>query len=214
MAVDDIAAAILDFDKETTVALVEAELTAGTEVGSILNNGLIAPMDVIGEQFSDGLIFVPEMLMAAVAMKGGLELLRPRLAKSAAKPLGTVVMGTVRGDLHDIGKNLVSMLLEGAGFKVVDLGVDVGSEAFVAAAREHRAEIVGLSALLTTTMPNMKEIVQELHETCPGTQVMVGGAPVRHEFADQIGADGYGEDAPAATKTARALLTALAPVGA
>lgn len=206
MAIQDIYKAVTGFDDKAAEALTKAELEAGTDVSTILNEGLIAPMDEVGKQFSEGVLFVPEMLMAAQAMKAGLEILRPLLADTETKPRGTIVIGTVKGDLHDIGKNLVSMMMEGAGFEVMDLGVDVESEAFLTAAKENKADIVALSALLTTTMPAMEQTVASLREQGVGVKVIIGGAPVTQAFADKIGADGYGEDAPSAVDLARNLM--------
>ena len=205
MALNDIFQAVLEFNEAKVVELVKAELDAGGKVASILNDGLIAAMDQVGQKFSAGELFVPEMLMAAQAMKGGLEVLRPLLAGEDAKPRGTVVIGTVKGDLHDIGKNLVAMMLEGAGFQVVDLGVDVDVEKFVAAAKENNADLVALSALLTTTMPAMESCVASLKEQGVGVKSIIGGAPVTQDFADKIGADGYAQDAPGAVALARGL---------
>ncbi|MCP4935587.1 MAG: cobalamin-binding protein [bacterium] len=199
----EIADAVLDYDGEQVERLVNRELDAGTPVKQVLDIGLIEPMDDIGEQFSTGEIFVPEMLMAANAMKSGLNVLRPILAENKSEPVGRVVMGSVQGDLHDIGKNLTGMLLEGAGFEVIDLGVDQKPDLFVAAVEEHDPDIVGLSALLTTTMGAMKITTELLREKFPQVKVMVGGAPVTQEFADAIGADGYSEDAPGAAILAR-----------
>jgi 5-methyltetrahydrofolate--homocysteine methyltransferase len=206
MALDDIYGSILDFDAERTAELVRAELAAGTEVRAILDEALIAAMDEVGTQFSEGVLFVPEMLMAAMAMKGGLEILRPHLSAGEAKPAGVVVIGTVKGDMHDIGKSLVGMMLEGSGFQVIDLGIDVPAERFVAAAEAHQADIVGLSALLTTTMPAMQATVARFRERNAGPRIIVGGAPVNQAFAERIGADGYGEDAPGAVALARRLV--------
>jgi len=208
MAIKDIFQAVLTFDEARVPDLVRAELEAGTEVEAVLNQGLIGAMDEVGRKFTEGDLFVPEMLLAAQTMKAGLELLRPLLADSDTKPKGTVVIGTVKGDLHDIGKNLVSMMLEGAGFKVVDLGVDVDADKFIEAARTNQAELVALSALLTTTMPAMGDIVAMLKEHGAGTKSMVGGAPVTQDFAEQIGADGYAQDAPGAVELARSLIRA------
>jgi 5-methyltetrahydrofolate--homocysteine methyltransferase len=205
MALNDVFQAVLGFDESKVVELVKAELDAGTKVGVILNDGLIAAMDQVGQKFSAGELFVPEMLMAAQAMKGGLEVLRPLLSGADTKPRGTVVIGTVKGDLHDIGKNLVAMMLEGAGFTVVDLGVDVEVEKFVAAAKENDADLVALSALLTTTMPAMESCVASLKEQGVGVKSIIGGAPVTQDFADKIGADGYAQDAPGAVALARSL---------
>jgi 5-methyltetrahydrofolate--homocysteine methyltransferase len=205
MAISDIFQAVLSFNEAQVVELVKAELDSGTEVGSILNDGLIGAMDEVGGKFSAGELFVPEMLMAAQAMKGGLEILRPLLTGEDTQSRGTVVVGTVKGDLHDIGKNLVSMMLEGAGFNVIDLGVDVETEKFVAAAKDHQADLVALSALLTTTMPAMESCVASLKEQGLAVKSMVGGAPVTQDFADKIGADGYAQDAPGAVALAREL---------
>ena len=208
MAVNDIYAAVLAFDESKVKELVQAELDAKTELNTILNEGLIGAMDEVGQKFSDGQLFVPEMLMAAQAMKGGLGLLRPLLVETGSKPRGTVIIGTVKGDLHDIGKNLVAMMLEGAGFNVVDLGVDVDTPQFLQAAKENQADLVALSALLTTTMPSMEETVASLKEQGTAVKSMVGGAPVTKEFANKIGADGYSQDAPSAVELARQLMSA------
>jgi len=210
MAIKDIYQAVIGFDQSKVAELTQAELDAGTDIESVLNEGLIGAMDEVGKKFSEGELFVPEMLMAAQAMKAGLNLLRPLLANTDTKPMGTVVIGTVKGDLHDIGKNLVAMMMEGAGFLVVDLGVDVDSEKFMAAAKENNADIVALSALLTTTMPVMKQTVDVFAESGMRDQVkiIIGGAPVTDAYAKEIGADGYGADAPSAVDMARSLLAA------
>jgi 5-methyltetrahydrofolate--homocysteine methyltransferase len=208
MAIQDICRAVQEFELDAIVGLVKAELDQGTPVETILAEGLIAAMDEVGRRFAEGDLFVPEMLQSARTMKAGLEVLRPLLAETDAKPRGTIVMGTVKGDLHDIGKNLVSMMLEGAGFKVIDLGVDVGTDKFLAAARENQAEIVAMSALLTTTMPAMEATVATIKERGLGLKTMIGGAPVTLAFADKIGADGYSEDAPGAVALARRLVAA------
>ena len=206
MAIQDIFQAVLQFNEPGMADLVKKELDAGSDIDAILNEGLIGAMDAVGKQFSEGTLFVPEMLMAAQAMKAGLVVLKPLLAEGDSQSAGTVVIGTVKGDLHDIGKNLVSMMMEGAGFNVVDLGVDVDTAKFVAAAKEHKAQVVALSALLTTTMPAMEETVGAFKEQGLGVKVIVGGAPVTQAFADKIGADGYGEDAPGAVEMARKLI--------
>ncbi len=208
MAISDIYQAVTEFNEARMAELVKAELAAGTEVSAILSEGLIAPMDEVGKRFSEGVLFVPEMLMAAQAMKAGLEVLRPLLAETDSKPAGTIVIGTVKGDLHDIGKNLVAMMLEGAGFNVIDLGVDVDVDRFVAEAEKNSADIVALSALLTTTMPAMEQAVAAFKERGLGVKTMVGGAPVTKDFADKIGAGGYAEDAPSAVELARRLAAA------
>jgi trimethylamine:corrinoid methyltransferase-like protein/methanogenic corrinoid protein MtbC1 len=200
---DAIYEAVLDYEGERVAELVAAELERGTELHAILNDALIAAMDEVGELFSEGVLFVPEMLMAAKAMKAGLAILRPLLTASDIEPVGTVVMGTVHRDLHDIGKNLVGMMLEGGGFKVVDLGVDVAPEDFASAVAAHGADVVGMSALLTTTMPNMKKTVAAFRAAGFNGRIMVGGAPVTGEFAEVIGADGYADDAPRAVALAK-----------
>jgi len=183
--------------------LTEEAVAAGIPVDQILNQGLIAGMSVVGEDFKHSILYVPEVLIAARAMKAGMEVLRPLLTENAGevKPTGTLVMGTVQGDLHDIGKNLVCMMAEGAGFKVVNIGVDKSADEFVAAARENNANIVGMSALLTTTMLYMKKVVDALDAAGLGhLKTAVGGAPVTQMFADEIGADGYGADASSAVE--------------
>ncbi len=207
MSVEKIYEAVLDYDDDEVVELVTAELAKGTEPQAMLDDGLVAALDTVGEQFSEGTLFVPEMLMAADAVKAGLDLLRPILAETGVKPIGTVVIGTVKGDLHDIGKNLVSMVLEGAGFRVVDLGTDVEPEKFVDAAQENDADIVAFSALLTTSMSAMEKavgVVCKANENSNlNVRILVGGPPVPDDFAAKIGADGYGVDAPTAVGLAR-----------
>jgi len=183
---------------------IDAEIPANT----ILQDGLIAAMEEIGVKFETGECYVPEMLISAKSMKFGLETLRPHLIAADVKPLGRVVIGTVQGDLHDIGKNLVGMMMEGAGFEVIDLGVDVKPEEMIAAVKEHQPDILALSALLTTTMGNMKTALTMLQEAGirDKVQVMLGGAPVTQEFTDQIGADGYSMDASQAATLAKKLV--------
>ena len=206
MAVQDIFNAILAYDEATVKAQTQAELESGTDIATILNEGLIAPMDVVGERFSAGDLFIPEMLKAAQIMKMGLEILKPHLTAGQSQSKGTVVIGTVKGDLHDIGKNLVAMMLEGAGFEVVDLGVDVSSERFVKTATEKNARVIGLSALLTTTMPAMDNTVKAVKEAGLAAKTIVGGAPVTQAFADTIGADGYSADAAGAVKLVKQIV--------
>jgi 5-methyltetrahydrofolate--homocysteine methyltransferase len=210
MAIDDIYDAVLAYDDAGAAKLVQAEIDAGVAIATILDDGLIAAMDEVGAQFSEGILFVPEMLVAARAMKAGMEVLRPLLAEADIKSAGTVIVGTVQNDLHDIGKSLVGMMLEGAGFAIVDLGVDVPPDVFVAAAEEHQADIIAMSALLTTTMPAMQATVGRLKDDMArrnfGTRVIVGGAPVNRAFADAIGADGFADDAPGAVELARQLV--------
>jgi len=206
MAIQDIFNAVNNFQDSEIEGLVKAEIDAGTDVSEILNDGLIGAMDEVGKKFGEGQLFVPEMLMAAQTMKAGLEVVRPLLADSDTKPRGTVVIGTVKGDLHDIGKNLVAMMLEGAGFTIVDLGVDVEPTAFLDAAKENSAELIAMSALLTTTMPSMEECVKIVKEANLDTKMMVGGAPVTQAYADKISADGYSADSPGAVVLARSLI--------
>ncbi len=207
MSTQEIFDAVLAFDEATVKAKTQAALEGDTPIDSILNDGLISAMDEVGERFSTGELFVPEMLMAAQAMKAGLKILKPHLAEGQSRSKGTVVIGTVKGDLHDIGKNLVSMMMEGAGFEVVDLGVDVESETFVTTASEKKADVIALSALLTTTMPAMQSTVQAVKEAGMSTRTIIGGAPVTQAFADQIGADGYSADAPGAVKLVKQLVS-------
>ena len=188
-------------------AAVQETLDEGVEASKILDT-MISAMDVVGENFKNGTIFVPEMLIAAKAMKKGVEVLKPHLASGAAGALGKVIIGTVAGDLHDIGKNLVAMMIESAGFEVIDLGVDVSAEQFYNAAMENDANIVCCSALLTTTMPALQETVTALNAAPwrKDVKVMVGGAPITQEFADKIGADAYTPDAASAAKKAKELV--------
>jgi 5-methyltetrahydrofolate--homocysteine methyltransferase len=185
---------------------VKAALDAGVQAGTILNEALIAAMDEVGRRFEDGDFFVPEMLISARAMQAGLALLKPHLAATDIKAAGKVAIGTVKGDLHDIGKNLVAMMLEGAGFEIIDLGVDVAPEAFVEAVQEG-ASLIGMSALLTTTMSNMGATIEALKTAGlrDKVKVMVGGAPVTEDFANSIGADAFAPDASSATRIARQL---------
>ena len=188
-----------------TPAAVQEAIDAGYAADEILNK-MIAAMDVVGEKFKNGEIFVPEMLIAAKAMKKGVEVLKPLLAAGAAGALGKVVIGTVAGDLHDIGKNLVAMMIESAGFEVIDLGVDVPVEKFVEAGNGEGVKIVACSALLTTTMPALEATVAALKATGKGYKVMVGGAPINQEYADKVGADAYTPDAASAAKKAKELV--------
>ena len=186
---------------------VQAALEEGTAASDILNKALIAGMDVVGEHMENGDMFIPEVLMSAKAMSGALGILKPLLTDEESKSAGKIIIGTVKGDLHDIGKNLVAMMLESAGFEVVNLGVDIAPEAFVEAVKEHQPNLIGLSALLTTTMTQMQKTVDALKESGLRSQVkiLVGGAPVTEKFAREIGADGYAPDAGSAGKLARSL---------
>ncbi|HEX9118718.1 MAG TPA: corrinoid protein [Anaerolineae bacterium] len=204
---DTIFNAVLDGKAPDTQKGVEAALAAGIPADTILKDGLIAAMTEVGRLFEENEYFVPEMLVAARAMQSGLALLKPQLAAGGVVSTGKVVVGTVKGDLHDIGKNLVAMMLEGAGFEVVDLGTDVTPEKFVQAVKDHQPNVIGMSALLTTTMPSMGNTVKALQEAGLRDQVkvMVGGAPVTDDFAKKIGADGYSPDASSAVRLAKAL---------
>jgi corrinoid protein of di/trimethylamine methyltransferase len=188
--------------------LTNEGLAMGMDPETLLYDALIPSLEEVGARFERGDFFVPEMLIAARAMQGALDILRPLLAETGAKPIGTVVMGTVKGDVHDIGKNLVNIMLEGAGFTVYDLGVNVAPEKFVEQVQEHEPDIVGFSAFLTTTMPMFKANINALEKTGLRNRVivMVGGAPVTQEYADAVGADGYAADASTAVRLAKALI--------
>ncbi|MBN1202770.1 MAG: corrinoid protein [Anaerolineae bacterium] len=205
--IEEIRQAVIDGQAKDAVSKVEQALEEGIAADTILHNALIDAMREVGELFEQGEFFVPEMLIAARAMKGALELLKPLLVDQGVEPLGRIAIGTVKGDLHDIGKSLVAMMLEGGGFEVVDLGVDVAPEQFIEATK-NGAQIVAMSALLTTTMPNMKATIEALEAAGlrDQVQVMVGGAPVTQAYADDIGADGYSPDASSAVRKAQALL--------
>jgi len=189
-------------------SLVREICKTGIALDTVIQEGLIAAMDTVGQRFSAGEIFVPEMLVSAMTMKLGLNIVKPLLAGKAGAPKGTVLMGTVKGDLHDIGKNIVVMMLEGAGFRVIDLGVDIDVEKVVANVAEIRPQVLGLSALLTTTMPEMKRVIEELRARGlrDRVRIMVGGAPVDAAFAEKIGADGYGKDAVQAVALAHSFV--------
>ncbi|MBM3137466.1 MAG: cobalamin-binding protein [Chloroflexi bacterium] len=196
--------AIMDGDLEATKIEVEKLIGEKIPAERILKDGMIPAMGRVGQLFEEGEYFVPEMLISARAMQGGLTLLKPQLAEGDVKPIGKIVVGTVKGDLHDIGKNLVGMMLEGAGFEVIDLGSDVDAEKFVEAVRANQAHVVGMSALLTTTMTNMPVVIESLKNAGlrDSVKVLIGGAPVTQAYADQIGADGYAPDASQAAKLA------------
>ncbi len=208
MSLEAVYQAVLEGDDAAAATQVRAALEAGIPAGQILNQGCIAAMAEVGRLFEEGEMFVPEMLIAARAMQAGMDLLKPHLAEGEIVSAGKVVIGTVAGDLHDIGKNLVGMMMEGAGFEVVDLGTDVKPTAFVKAVRDHQADIIGMSALLTTTMPSMVATIEALEEAGVRDQVkvLVGGAPVTQAFAEKIGADGFAPDASSATRKAKELL--------
>jgi methylmalonyl-CoA mutase cobalamin-binding domain/chain len=206
MAFDSLKEAVIAGDAKEAGRLVEAHLDGGAAALDILDNGLIEAMDEVGALFSKGELFIPEMLVSAEAMQEGLALLKPLLLEGMSGGRGTVVIGAVKGDLHDIGKSLVALMLEGAGFTIVDLGTDIAPEHFVAAAVEHKADIIGMSALLVTTMPNMKKTVERLRTAGLFTRVIVGGAPLTQAYADEIGADGYASDAPGAVVLCKKLM--------
>jgi 5-methyltetrahydrofolate--homocysteine methyltransferase len=188
--------------------LIQEALNAKIPPAKILSDGLVAGMDIVGDKFRRDELFMPEVLISAKAMQAGMDILRPKLIEAGVKLAGKIVVGTVKGDLHDIGKNLVGMLMEGAGFQVIDLGIDVPTEKFVEAVKSQKPNVLGLSALLTTTMPKMKEVVESLVEAGirQSLKVMVGGAPVTEKFAKDIGADGYAPDAASAVEKARELI--------
>jgi 5-methyltetrahydrofolate--homocysteine methyltransferase len=206
MNLDDLKQRVIEGNAPGAAALTQEALDSGMPAHAVLNEGLIPAMTVVGDLFEKNDYFVPELLLAARAMYAGLDLLRPRLTEGDYEPVGKAVVGTVQGDLHDIGKKLVMIMLEGNGFQVTDLGTDVSPEKFLEAAKESGSKLVGLSALLTTTLPAMEKTVRVLKDIDPSIMVMVGGAPVTQAFADSIGADGYGRDASAAVALARQLL--------
>ena len=200
--------AVVDGDAKSAKALTDAAIKAGVQPSDLLGKALIPAMDEVGRRFECNEYFVPELLISARAMKGSMEIIRPLLAKSGAQPTGRVAIGTVKGDLHDIGKNLVAAMLEGGGFEIVDLGVDVAPEKFVAAVSEKNVNIICLSALLTTTMPAMKDTLAALNAAGlrGKVKVMIGGAPITDAYAKEIGADGYSDNASSAVQLARRLV--------
>ena len=199
--------AVIKGDQATAKDITTKAIEEGMDPESILNDGLIAGMNVIGAAFKKNEVYVPEVLIAARAMKTAMEILEPKLVEAGVEPIGKVVMGTVQGDLHDIGKNLVSMMLKGAGFNVIDLGTDVSPDKFLQAAKQHGAQIAGLSALLTTTMPMMEKTVTAFKDAGIDTKVMIGGAPVTRDYADKIGAAGFAADAASAVDIAKKLVS-------
>ncbi len=201
-----LAEALISGNRDKVSELTQQALDEGVSAQEILNNGLVAGMGVIGKRFKANEIYVPEVLIAARAMAAGMELLESKLTEAGVEPVGTVVLGTVKGDLHDIGKNLVGMMLTGGGLKVVDAGIDVPADKFVELAQSEGAEVVAMSALLTTTMPQMAEVVKAIQAAGIEVKTMVGGAPVTQSYADEIGADGYSPDAASAVDTAKELL--------
>ena len=204
----DIANAIISGKAPDTEKLVQQAIDSNVPVKDILNQGLIGAMDVVGQKFKNNEFYVPEVLIAARAMKTGMKLLKPLLAESGVEPIGKLALGTVKGDLHDIGKNLVAMMLEGAGFEIIDLGVDVPPEKFISAIKENNAKVIGMSALLTTTMLNMKTTIEALKNDGirDSVKIVIGGAPVTQSYADEIEADGYAADAASAVSEVKRLL--------
>ncbi len=205
---EKLSTAVLEGKSELSASLTQQGLDEGLSPGDLLNNGLIIGMDEVGVRFKRGDMFVPEVLMSAESMSESMKLLRPLLVESGVQMAGKIVMGTVEGDLHDIGKNLVSMMCEGAGFEIVNIGFDAAPDKFIAAIKEHKPEIVGMSAMLTTTMRAMGHTIKAIEEAGLRDQlkIMVGGAPVDQEFADRIGADGYGANAPVSSALAKQLV--------
>ena len=201
-----LAEAIIKGDQNAAVEITKAALQENTPAESVLNEGLIAGMDVIGDRFKKNEVYIPEVLIAARAMKMAMEILGPELVKAGVKPVGKFLVGTVQGDLHDIGKNLVAMMLKGAGFEVIDLGVDIPPEKFVEQAKATGTQLIGMSALLTTTMPAMEKTVKNLKDAGVSAKVMIGGAPVTQGYADKIGANGYAADAASAVDLAKSLI--------
>ena len=195
--------------QDEVIKLAQEALDKGVAAKEILDNGLLAGMDVVGQRFKAGDMFIPEVLLCARCMHGAMDILKPLLSEGDAAGAGTYLIGTVEGDLHDIGKNLVSMMLQGAGFKVVDLGTNITAQQFVDAVKEHNPQVIGMSALLTTTMPKMEETIAALKEAGIRDQVkiMAGGAPVTQDFVEKIGADAYGANAASAVEKAKELVT-------
>jgi len=202
-----LADAIIKGDQNTAAKITKEALGAGTPAAKVLNEGLIAGMDIIGARFKKNEVYIPEVLIAARAMKASMQILEPELVKAGVKPIGKFLVGTVQGDLHDIGKNLVAMMLKGAGFEVIDLGVDISPDKFVQQAKATGSNLIGMSALLTTTMPAMEKTVQALKAAGINAKIMVGGAPVTQGYADKIGASGYAADAASAVDVAKKLLS-------
>lgn len=205
--IEDIKQLVIDGEDEDIVEAIEEAIESDVNISNIVNNSLIEAMNIIGPMMASGELFVPEVLMSAETMQIGLNYLKPMLKEGDMTSLGTIVIGTVEGDLHDIGKNLVAMMLESSGFEVINIGIDQPAQSFVDAAIEHNAQIVGLSALLTTTMSAMRDTVKLIREKGLDVKIAVGGAPVSQEFADEIGADGYSEDATGAVLLCKNMLS-------
>jgi 5-methyltetrahydrofolate--homocysteine methyltransferase len=198
--------AVINGDQAQALEITKAAISENMSPETILNEGLIAGMNIIGERFKNNEVYIPEVLIAARAMKSALEVLEPKLVEAGVEPVGKAVVGTVKGDLHDIGKNLVVMMLKGAGFEVIDLGVDVSDQTFVQKAKEAKAGVIGMSALITTTMPSMERTVKAVKAAGLAVKTMIGGAPVTQAYADKIGADGYAPDAASAVDLAKSLI--------
>ena len=201
-----LAEAVIRGDQKKSVEITKEALKEGAAPKSVLDKGLIAGMDIVGARFKKNEIYIPEVLIAARAMKMAMEILEPELVKAGVEPVGKLLIGTVQGDLHDIGKNLVAMMLKGAGFEVIDLGVDVGPEKFIEQVKTSKAQLIGMSALLTTTMPGMERTIKAIKQAGLAAKVMIGGAPVTQEYANKIGADGYASDAASAVDIAKSLV--------
>ena len=201
-----LADAVIKGDQSAAVEITKSALEEGTAAKNVLEEGLIAGMDVVGARFKKNEVYIPEVLIAARAMKMAMEILEPELLKAGVEPVGKFLIATVQGDLHDIGKNLVAMMLKGAGFDVVDLGVDVKPEKFVEQVKTHGVHVVGMSALLTTTMPGIEKTIQALKDAGVSAKIMIGGAPITQDYADKIGADGYAADAASAVDLAKSLV--------
>ncbi len=203
-----LADAVIKGDQKTAIEVVTQAIADNMPAKDILDHGLIGAMAIVGDRFSKNEIYIPEMLIAARAMKSAVEILEPELVKAGVEPIGKFIIGTVAGDLHDIGKNLVGMMMKGAGFDVIDAGIDVSTETFVKKAKESGADVIGLSALLTTTMPAMEATVKALKDAGITAKIIIGGAPVTQAYADKIGADGYSADAASAVDVAKSVMAA------
>ena len=201
-----IADAVISGDQSKVTQLTTSALSEGIAPKTILDDGLISGMDVIGARFKKNEVYIPEVLIAARAMKMGMQVLEPELAKAGVEPIGKLIIGTVQGDLHDIGKNLVAMMLKGAGFEVVDLGVDVPAQKFIDKTREINADLIGMSALLTTTMPALEKTIKAIKSAGLTTKIIIGGAPVTQSYADKIGANGFAGDAATAVDAVKSLV--------
>jgi 5-methyltetrahydrofolate--homocysteine methyltransferase len=202
-----LADSVIKGDQNTAVEITKAALEEGTAAKSVLNEGLIAGMDVVGVRFKNNEVYIPEVLISAQAMKMAMKELEPELAKAGVEPIGKFLIGTVKGDWHDIGKNLVAMMLKGAGFVVIDIGVDASPDKFIEQAKATQVQLIGLSTLLTTTMPSMEKTLKALIDAEVTAKIMVGGAPVTQAYADKIGAHGYADDAASAVDVAKSLIS-------